>query len=257
VVTNSGVNVTLEANALSLGSGIKMLKICIPGFSCTGGSARFFTVEARVKGLGVPSQFDNGIPGEGIVIQALQLNRPRIGGACFFNDQSGWAVPVDATPGDYDSVNCNAGGRAYPNYGLYNAQWTAGTSYTNATYGMTIRVLSRTGSTFAVSVGFFTDDPLTANVSVIRAVHITELRSRIDTQRVRFGLAAFAWNDTLVAGTTSIQAQHIIDLRTALSGVYAIRGVQSPEFSDPVLVPGIPVKAVHIAELRGAVLAIE
>ena len=105
-----------------------------------------------MKGLAATSQYDNGISAEGIIIHDFLGNRPAIGGTCFFNSQSGWALPVDSTPNDYDSVNCNAGGRAYPNYALYNAQWVAGQTYTNSTYGFAVTVVSRTGSTFVVSV---------------------------------------------------------------------------------------------------------
>jgi hypothetical protein len=145
----SAVNVNLEGSSLPLSSGLKMIKICLAGFSCTGSSARYLTVEARVKGQGATSQYDNGIFGEGLIIHSVQMDRSPIGGPCFFNQQSGWAVPIDSTPGDYDSTNCNSGGRTFPNYGLFNAQWTPGQTYTN---GTSIQVLSRTGSSFNVSV---------------------------------------------------------------------------------------------------------
>lgn len=155
VVTNTspGTTVALEANALPITSAIKEIKVCLPSIPCTGSTAHYFTVEARVKGLGATSQYDNAIPGEGVIIHEVIRDRSPISGPCFFNSQSGWAVPIDATPGDYDSVACNTGGRFYPNYGLYNAQWVPGQSYTNSTYGLTIAVLSRTGSTFMVSIG--------------------------------------------------------------------------------------------------------
>jgi hypothetical protein len=35
--------------------------------------------------------------------------------------------------------------------------------------------------------------------SLIRAIHVTELRSAIDTLRVRQGLAAFGWTDAAIA----------------------------------------------------------
>jgi hypothetical protein len=153
--TSSTTILTLEGAALPLDAEIKYLKICITGVSCTGSSAHYFTVEARVKGLGPSSQYDNGIPNEGIIIHDFQGNRSAISGSCFFNNQSGWAVPVDATPGDYDSINCNSGGRSYLNYALFNAQYNVGQMYTNNTYGFQIRVLSRSGSTFQVSVNPF------------------------------------------------------------------------------------------------------
>ena len=145
--------VTLEGLSLPLGAATKMIRICLNGFACSGASARYFTVEARVKNLGATSQFDNGIPGEGIIIQEVRRDRPAISGSCYFNSQSGWALPVDATPGDYDSAACNPGGRFYPNYALFNAQWLPGQTYANNAYGFSVRVASRSGSNYQVIIG--------------------------------------------------------------------------------------------------------
>lgn len=150
--TRSNATVLLEADALPLSSATKMIKICIAGLLCDGSAAHYFTVEARVKGLGVASQYDNGLTGDGVIIHEFQLDRPPIGGNCFFNRQSGWALPIDSTPNDYDSVNCSSEGRTYPNYALFNAQWRPGETYTNSMYGFSVRVVSRTGSTFVVSI---------------------------------------------------------------------------------------------------------
>jgi hypothetical protein len=105
----------------------------------------------------------------------------------------------------------------------------------------------------------FTDDPLTPGVTPIKAVHVSELRSLIDQQRVRFGLSPFAWTDaTLAAGTTPVRAVHVAELRTALTEAYTAAGRTAPAFSDPVLTTGVtPVRAVHISEIRTALLAIE
>ena len=150
--TFSSMTVTLDSLSAPLGSAAKLIKICLPSLPCTGNSARFFTIEARTKGNGTTSQYDNNIPGEGIIIHDVLSNRGAISGSCFFNNQSGVAIPVDATPGDYNSVGCNTGGRTYPNYGLYNAQFTPGTTYTNSAYSFRVSVLSRSGSTYAVSI---------------------------------------------------------------------------------------------------------
>ena len=150
--TSSNVTVSLEAGTLPLGSAIKSIKICITGSPCTGSSAHYYTVEARVKGLGATSRYDNGIPGDGIIIHDVQMNRPAISGTCYFNNQSGWALPIDATPGDYNSTSCSSttGGA------LSNAQWLPGQTYTN---GVRINVVSRSGSTYVVSVTSLTPRP--------------------------------------------------------------------------------------------------
>jgi microcystin-dependent protein len=99
----------------------------------------------------------------------------------------------------------------------------------------------------------FTDDPLTAGSSAIRAVHVTELRARIDAVRAGFALPPFDWTDpVLTAGTTGLKAQHILDMRTALLQAYANGGLVAPTFTDPALGAGTAIKAVHIAELRSA-----
>ena len=41
----------------------------------------------------------------------------------------------------------------------------------------------------------FTDDPLTAGTTVVKAVHLNELRAAIDNLRGRYGLAAYPWTD--------------------------------------------------------------
>jgi len=348
---SGAATVTLDANALSLTSSIKMIKICLIGFTCTGSTARYFTVEARVRGLGSASQFDNGIPGEGIIIHDVRIDRPAISGACFFNSQSGWAVPIDSTPGDYSGApTCSAGGRPFPNYALFNAQWTVGQTYTNSAFGLIVSVLSRSGSTFVVSVldaaapaitthptnqtiesgqtaslsvvasggapfayqwyrgptgvttnpmgasagGMsstfttppstttakywvrvsnaagstdsnaatvtvtFTDNTITAGATVIKVVHLIELRSRVDALRTRFGLGPYGWTDaSLVRGVTTIKAVHVTELRAALLAAYMAAAASSPGFTDPTLTAGVSVRSVHIDELRNAVHLLE
>jgi len=152
VVINSVTTqrVKLTANASGLGAGIKIIKVCLKSAPCTGSTAHYLTVEARVGGIA----YENGIPGEGIIIHDFRANRAPIGGSdpCFFNPQSGWAVPIDATKKDYDRTNCNSGGRTWPNYALGNAQFVAGQVYNNTKLGVRIKVLRRKGSSFIVKV---------------------------------------------------------------------------------------------------------
>ena len=112
--------------------------------------------------------------------------------------------------------------------------------------------------TLTVSSGF-TDDPIVAGVTVVKAVHFTELRERIDVLRGRFGLAAFSWLDpTLGNGVTTARHEHLGQLRTALDEAHDAAGrVPRPYTDDPVQ-PGVTaIKAVHIEQLRHAVEALE
>jgi hypothetical protein len=109
-----------------------------------------------------------------------------------------------------------------------------------------------TGTSFT-----FTDDPLRARNTIIRAAHIMELRAAIDLTRLAAGLTAFAWTDpTLIAGTTPVRAVHLTELRTALDQAYQAAARIPPTYSDPDVVAGIVViRASHLNELRAAVLA--
>jgi hypothetical protein len=103
----------------------------------------------------------------------------------------------------------------------------------------------------------FTDDPLIAGTTVIKIVHITELRSRIDAVRAGVGLDAYPYSDPVLTGTTTIRAVHILNLRTALAEAYVAATRTPPSYTDPGLSAGTTIKAAHIAELRAALLAIE
>jgi hypothetical protein len=102
----------------------------------------------------------------------------------------------------------------------------------------------------------FTDDPLTARGTPIRATHITELRLRIDALRDRFGLPLVTWTDYDLAGAP-IKQVHLAELRAALDQVYVAAGRSKPVYSDASIVAGTFVKASHIAELRAAIRGIE
>lgn len=166
------------------------------------------------------------------------------------------------------SSNSGASWSDVTNVTPYSGAATAELLITSATVGLNghrFRAVasnsggSATSDAATLTVPSFTDAVLTAGSSTIRIVHITELRSRINTVRSRFGLAAFAWTDSsLTAGTSPIRTQHITDLRLALEQAYSAAGRAAPTYTDPTLTVGVTTaKLAHISELRAAVLAIE
>jgi hypothetical protein len=105
----------------------------------------------------------------------------------------------------------------------------------------------------------FTDDPLTPGLHTMKALHLTELRARIDVLRLTHGLTPGPWaSGAVVSGLTLIRASHITELRTALNAVYAKTGRAAPPYTDSTITAGLTaIKAVHIRELRAAVQALE
>jgi len=118
-------------------------------------------------------------------------------------------------------------------------------------------------TTATVSVSYsdathtFTDPILTTGLSVIRAVHILELRTRIDALRNAAALGSYPWTDpTLPSGTVLVKPIHIIELREAITAVYTAAGLPAPVFTGSIT-SGSVIRAQHISELRDAVTARE
>ena len=85
------------------------------------------------------------------------------------------------------------------------------------------------GGTGTRSSTRLTDDPLVPGVTPVRAVHLLELRARIDGLRRRTGLPAFGWTDAkVVPGVTPARALHLTELRSALGEAYAAAGRRRP-----------------------------
>jgi hypothetical protein len=140
-----------------------------------------------------------------------------------------------------------------------SSTFTTPPSTTTAKYW--VRVSNAAGSTdsnAATVTVTFTDNTITAGATVIKVVHLIELRSRVDALRTRFGLGPYGWTDaSLVRGVTTIKAVHVTELRAALLAAYMAAAASSPGFTDPTLTAGVSVRSVHIDELRNAVHLLE
>ena len=116
--------------------------------------------------------------------------------------------------------------------------------------------------TFTATVGAarpFTDEVIRPGVTPVRAVHFTELRTRINSLRTAAGLGRFAWTDpVLTAGVTPVRLVHLLELRSALAAAYTAAGRPTPRWTDSAPVGGTTrIRAAHLMELRAAVLTLE
>jgi len=127
---------------------------------------------------------------------------------------------------------------------LYAVKWVNGSSVASALSAPDL------ATTF-----FFTDEPLVAQSTKIKAVHLQELRSAIGLVRDLAGLAAFSYTDsTITAGVTKIKTVHLTELRTALDAARSALTLPALTYTDPSpTAPVTPVKAAHVNELRAGV----
>jgi RHS repeat-associated protein len=96
----------------------------------------------------------------------------------------------------------------------------------------------------------FTNDPLVAGQTEVKALHVTELRTAINQLRAGVGLAAYAWQYSVTTNDW-ITANPILEMRTALDQAL---GAPSPAYSAG-LAQGQPILAIHLQELRERVKA--
>jgi hypothetical protein len=144
---------------------------------------------------------------------------------------------------------------ANPAAGAAFREWRGACTGSIPTCGLT---LNASAGVIAVFSKVFTDDPLVARSTAVKAVHFQDLRSAIDMLRARQALAAFDWTTpTLIAGSTPAQAQHLLDLRSALTAASQKAGRGTPSFAEAIVARQTIIKASHLAELRAAVRALE
>lgn len=182
-----------------------------------------------------------------------------------------WGASSGATSYEYcyDPVNNNSCDGSWNSVGGATSVMPSGLTTNNTTYWQ-VRAINGGGTTYANGSATaywsfttqpaapFTDDPLTSG-TVIKLVHITELRTRINAVRARYpSLQPYPWADgALVARTTVVRAQHILEMRQALLEAYKAAGrTPLPSYSTTPQA-GVPIRVADIAELRAALRAIE
>jgi hypothetical protein len=144
---------------------------------------------------------------------------------------------------------------AAPETGASFVRWSGACSGTTPTCAVTMAGAATATATFG---RVFTDSPLAAAATPVRAAHFTELRAAVDTLRAWRGLSAMTWTDPiLVSGATPIRAIHVIELRSALDAVFAADGIAPPAWGPPPIAGQTPVTAAHVEEVRLAIRGVE
>jgi photosystem II stability/assembly factor-like uncharacterized protein len=96
----------------------------------------------------------------------------------------------------------------------------------------------------------FTDDPITAQITTIKAVHLSEARTAVNAVRAAAGLTPYTFTDSAVTGVV-IRALHISELRAALNDARTAIGFSTVSGSTPSM--GDPIKAIDMTNVRNGV----
>jgi hypothetical protein len=98
----------------------------------------------------------------------------------------------------------------------------------------------------------FADTTLTPGSSLIRAVHVNELRTAVGAMRSLAGLGVYPFTDPgVLAYPTIMKRAHIIDLRAALDQARSALGLSTLSYTDPTITAGVTKANVqHVYDLR-------
>ena len=96
----------------------------------------------------------------------------------------------------------------------------------------------------------WTDDPVVAGETTIKAVHVEEIIQRIGALRQERGLSPATYTDRPRQGGT-IRVSHVAEAISALAAVYREDGVAPPSYGE--IAAGTPIRAATINALRMAI----
>ncbi|MEO8036111.1 MAG: fibronectin type III domain-containing protein, partial [Acidobacteriota bacterium] len=157
------------------------------------------------------------------------------------------SVNIASANGGFATIATPAG-TSYNNIGL-----TADTTYLYRVRAVNGVVMSGFSAIDPATTTIFSDDPLNAGV-VIKAAHVTQLRTAVNAMRAAGNLGAQAFTDPVLAAGSAIKAVHMTQLRTALDQARAAIGLAALVYIDPAINAGVTtIKAAHVTGLRTGV----
>jgi hypothetical protein len=160
----------------------------------------------------------------------------------------------------YTIARVGAGGTTTNfNYGPANydglVSFTDTSAAANTAYLYKVAVSN--GGTFSApdlaTTVMFTDPTIIAGSTIVKAAHITELRTAVNAVRTLAGIGAVSFTDpALTAGSTPVKAVHLTQLRSALDAARSSLLLSAATYSAPA-VSGGAVTKVNIDDLRNGV----
>lgn len=99
----------------------------------------------------------------------------------------------------------------------------------------------------------FSDDPAAQQVTVVKAVHFTELKAAVDAFRTVAALGPFAFAPPAPAAGTVVRATHLAQLREAVDAARVAIGLPPAAWTDASPAAAVTsIRVIHLDELRDA-----
>lgn len=131
---------------------------------------------------------------------------------------------------------------------------SAGAAYAYRVRALAGSLTSPFGTPDIATTVAFADDPLVPATTIIKAIHVEQLRSAVNALRAAAGLTPLTFTDpVLTAGSTVVKAIHIEELRGGVNPARSALGVSSAAFADaPLVANSTIIRSVHLGQLRDA-----
>jgi hypothetical protein len=101
-------------------------------------------------------------------------------------------------------------------------------------------------------IPFAWTDPSLGAGTIVKAAHLTELRSAVNAARTALGWGTLTFNGTIAPGQPVLRS-HLVDLRAAVDAVRAGAGMSPVVYADPTVTVSVtPIRALHVLDLRAA-----
>jgi uncharacterized protein YkwD len=132
----------------------------------------------------------------------------------------------------------------------YNDTASAGTAYLYRVRAMNPGGSSGDSASDLATTVIFTDDPLAPGM-LVKAVHLSQLRTAVSAVRAQAGLSTATYSDAAATGVT-VKAIHITQLRTYLDQAMTALGLTTGGWTDASL-NGVTIEATHFQQIRNRV----
>jgi hypothetical protein len=171
------------------------------------------------------------------------------------NVQVSW-TPVSGATGYEVWRSVNVGGGFVLRGSTTSLSFDDGSLTANTSYAYRVRTTgtglpSGFSATDVATTTLFTD-PVLSTTIVVKAAHLTELRTAVNAMRTLAGLSAATFTDpAITAQATAVKGVHITELRTALDAARAAIGLAALVYTDGTITTGVTtIKRAHISEPR-------